>query len=204
MPDRDLVRKTKIEILKAVLELDPKAPVIGELAESLFEDGQYEEAVQVSREGIAFHPDLLACRVVLAESLEALGLTEEAAIAVESAQKKADQVNQSLARLARLAAKLKEKGPEPADGEEASPVDLPSATLAEIYLRQGDKVSAVKVFRRLLAKDPQNTALRGRLDALTGEPEPPEETGGGKRQLLNILERWLAASRARTAAQSIT
>ena len=202
MPDRDLVRKTKIEILKAVLELDPKAPVIGELAESLFEDGRYEEAVQASREGIAFHPDMLVCRVILAESLEALGQTEEAATAVESAQQKAGQVNQSLARLARLEAKLKGAAPaEPPAEDEAAPVDLPSATLAELYLRQGDKASAIRVFRQLLVRDPDNPSLKEKLQALTGGQEAPGDAGG-KKQLLNILERWLAASRARAAIQS--
>lgn len=203
MPDKDIVRKTKIEILKAVLELDPKAPVVGELAESLFEDGRYEEAAQVCREGIAFHPDLLNCRVVLAESLEALGRMDEAAIAVESARKKAVQVNQSLARLARLETKLSRTGTDGDTREETPPVDLPSSTLAELYLRQGDKAAAVRVFRQILDRDPGNKIIKNKLDSLSGESDSPLEGPGGKRRLLSILERWLAAGRARTAESFI-
>ena len=200
MPDRDIVRKTKIEILKAVLNLDPKAPVIGELSEALFEDGLYEETVQVCREGIAFHPDMLICRVVLAEALEALGRREEARIAIESARRKADQASNSLARLAGLEARLNASGSEGDAAEGSPPVDLPSTTLAELYLRQGDKQAAARVYRQLLAQDPGDTALKAKLDSISAAaPDAPSGSSKGKRILLSALERWLAASRVRAA-----
>ena len=199
MPDRDLVRKTKIEIFKAVLALDPRAPVAGELAEALLEDRQYQEALRVAREGITFHPDLLSCRVVLAEALEALDRGEEAREALESARRKADQVHHSLTRLADLESRMAGRPEEAQSGEEAAPVDLPSSTLAELYLRQGDKASAIRVLRQLLAKDPENLSVKERLAALTGEGAPPATGTGGGARMLAALERWLAASRARAA-----
>lgn len=203
MPDRDLVRKTKIEIFKAVLALDPKAPVVGELAESLLEDRQYEEALRVAREGITFHPDLLSCRVVLAESLEALGRTDEAREALESARRKADQVHRSLDRLAGLETRMAERPERGGADSDEPPVELPSPTLAELYLRQGDQEAAIRVLRQVLAKDPENLSARQKLEALTGEAEAAPEDDAGRIRFLAALERWLAASRARAADSTI-
>ncbi len=199
MPDRDLVRKTKIEIFRAVLELDPKAPVVGELAEALLEDGRFEEAARTAREGITFHPDMLTCRVVLAEALEGLGRKDEARTAADSARVKADQANSSLIRLARLEKKLTSVHADEDTSEGPSPVDIPSPTLAALYLRQGDKEAAVRVYRRLLDQDPDNQAIRDKLNSILDRTEVPPKTADGKTRLLGVLERWLAASRLRTA-----
>jgi tetratricopeptide (TPR) repeat protein len=203
MSDTDLVRKTKIEIFRAVLKLDPKAPVVGELAEALHDDGQFEEAVEACREGITFHPDLLICRAIMAESLEALGRRDEAVTVIESTRDKAAQAKNGLHRLARLEERLttgEVLGEAVREtSEEPPPVDLPSSTLAELYLRQGDRDAAVQVYQRMLDQDPDDPVTRDRLDAILGKVEALPDESGGKRKLLQALERWLDASRLRAA-----
>jgi tetratricopeptide (TPR) repeat protein len=49
--------------------------------------------------------------------------------------------------------------------------EIVSATLAELYLRQGFPDKAVEVYRQLAAKDPGNPEVRRRLDELAG-PRP--------------------------------
>lgn len=103
MADSDLVMKTKIEIFKAVMDLDPKTPIFIELAESLIADGRAGEAVEVCRNGLEHHPELLAGRVALVEALLATGRTEEAREAFSSARREAGLARRYLGRLTGLA-----------------------------------------------------------------------------------------------------
>jgi len=201
MPDPKLVRKTKIEVFSAVLALDAKAPVFVELAEALLEDGQAEAAVQVCQEGLAFQPNLLAGRVALVEALLAAGREEEALSALSSARHQAAQASLSLKRLSDLESRLAGQS-QPAQAEakasdssqDDQPVDLSSPTLAYLYLRQGQPQAAVRVYKRLLQKDPANKAIRAKLKALTGPG-----TALDARRALNILEKWRSLVQARLA-----
>ena len=196
MADPELVLKTKVEIFKAVLALDPKAPVFVELAEALIEDGKPEEAAQVCRRGLEHHPDLLAGWVTLIEALVSSGRTEEAQQAISQAKLQAVAASQSLEKLARLEERYGSREElEPSDledvpallteGDEKEAMDIASPTLANLYLRQGLPAAAVKVYKRLLAKDPSNKAIRARLASM-GEPMPVSAKG----RLLSLLLKW--------------
>ncbi len=129
MADPGLVLKTKIEIFRTVLELDPQAPVFVELAQALIEDGRPGEAVEVCRRGVAHHPDMLAGRVALIEALMADGRLEEAREAFSSAQREAERTTEYLGRLDDLGWQLsmdKAPIPEPAQADDLpEPDDLP-------------------------------------------------------------------------------
>lgn len=123
MTDPDLVIKTKIEIFRSVLELDPQAPVFVELSRALVEVGRAGEAVEVCRRGVAHHPELLAGRVALVEALIADDRLDEAAEALTSARREADATRDELGRLDDLSHRLAppEERPTPIEAETADP-----------------------------------------------------------------------------------
>jgi hypothetical protein len=96
--------------------------------------------------------------------------------------------------------------PEPA----AEPMDEPpaTATLGELYLRQGHLAEAARIFRAVLREDPDNAAARAGLSAAAGPPEPAAAAGDGARaaagaggeslteRKVRLLKRYLAALRS--------
>ena len=109
----------------------------------------------------------------------------------------------------------------------AQPEAIYTATLAEIYVKQGLAEKAVSVYEEILKQDPDNQAVRQRLtDLLAGEaaalsvveeqrlaapavPDRPDEmsgpafteetsqAGSARKSPLAILERWLVAIQQR-------
>ena len=70
---------------------------------------------------------------------------------------------------------------DPEEGEESSTPPLASATLADLYLKQGLTEQALEVYRRLSAEDPDNLEFRRRIRDLEEgqfapeiEPEPEQ------------------------------
>jgi len=64
---------TKIQTCRQMLELDPCSRAFALLAEELCAAGRWEEAVEVCKKGILFHPDHFRSRVLLAVALMELG-----------------------------------------------------------------------------------------------------------------------------------
>ncbi|MBW2618543.1 MAG: tetratricopeptide repeat protein [Deltaproteobacteria bacterium] len=197
MAETELLRQTKIEIFRAVLALDPKAPIFVELAETLMEDGRPEEAIKVCREGLIHHPDLLAGQVALVEVLLAAGREEEAREALGAATRQAARASQSMSRLRELEARLgaaipagliesaEASGAGEEDWSDQPASDLASPTLADLYVSQGQPEAAIGVYKRLLAKDPANKAVRAKLKALGATPSSQASL-----KLLDALVKW--------------
>ena len=197
MAETELLRQTKIEIFRAVLALDPKAPIFVELAETLMEDGRPEEAIKVCREGLIHHSDLLSGQVALVEAFLAAGREEEAREALGAATRQAARASQSMSRLRELEARLEAAIPaglmEPAEASGAGEEDwsdqpandLASPTLADLYVSQGQPEAAIGVYKRLLAKDPANKAVRAKLKALGAAPPSQASL-----KLLDALVKW--------------
>jgi tetratricopeptide (TPR) repeat protein len=105
---------------------------------------------------------------------------------------------------------------------ESAPLpSIATATLADIYIKQGFPERAIKVFRDLLEEDPANAEIRQRLDELLQRNlvplEEPEEVIlpqieadpaitpiglaalKGKEALISMYERWLDAVNRRRA-----
>ena len=71
---------------------------------------------------------------------------------------------------------------EPAAGEKAASEAIFTATLAEIYLKQGLVEKAIDVYREILRQDPDNQSARERLAALQREGTAGEPAGSGEIQ----------------------
>ena len=100
---------------------------------------------------------------------------------------------------------------EPADVVEDDKPGLATETLAELYASQGHLDRALGVYRQLVATQPDNVELQGRMEELemlvkaSQEPEPVERGGGGAatgradqdvnalQEAIRTLEGWLAA-----------
>ncbi len=96
----------------------------------------------------------------------------------------------------------------PAPAEEDKP-GLATETLAELYASQGHLDRALAVYRQLVATQPDNVELHGRMEELemlvkaSQEPAPSERGGGGEggadpnvralEEEIRALEGWLVA-----------
>jgi tetratricopeptide (TPR) repeat protein len=77
--------------------------------------------------------------------------------------------------------------PPPEAGEE----DLTNTlTMADLYARQGALTEARHIYENILARDPENHAVREKLDAILAPPEP--DPTGGRVAKIARLENWLA------------
>jgi len=67
----------KLHLYREMLKLDPKSRVYTLLAEELCDAGEWEEAAEVCRKGLRFHPDHFRSRVLLGWALMELGEVNE-------------------------------------------------------------------------------------------------------------------------------
>jgi hypothetical protein len=67
----------KRHIYRDMMKLDPKSRVYTLLAEELCQTGEWEEAAEVCRKGLRFHPDHFRSRVLLGWALMELGEVDE-------------------------------------------------------------------------------------------------------------------------------
>jgi predicted Zn-dependent protease len=85
----------------------------------------------------------------------------------------------------------------PPEKEKVEKTVIPTDTLADIYIRQGIWEKALAVYEKILAREPENTLVRRKLEALKrkikGETEAPS-----RQQVIERLERWLAVISAKT------
>ena len=99
----------------------------------------------------------------------------------------------------------------PATAEPVVSIPIPTATLAEIYAKQGLTDQAAYVYEEILRSEPDNRAVARRLAELRGFPPsslpavvaaPSSEAvsaSPAKHQLLETFERWLRAAQVRRA-----
>lgn len=92
---------------------------------------------------------------------------------------------------------LKREEPFP---QQSTPKDpLSTATMAELYARQGHADNAREIYSKLLQDSPGNEGVREKLGSLAGDAEQPpgpptsvKDEGGPKRQKVDRLEKWLS------------
>jgi tetratricopeptide (TPR) repeat protein len=195
------VPSDKIEALERRLAADPRSPLFVSLAEAYRREGRAADAERVLRAGLDRHAEHGSARTALGRLLLETGRFHEAREQLGRALEQAP--DNLLARRLLDEAAARARGPEPeagatlpigaslddralaparAAGEpppaEPSPVDeLSSVTLAEIYLRQGERERAAEIYRDVLAREPDNREWRERLRAL-GDVAPPAREPG--------------------------
>jgi tetratricopeptide (TPR) repeat protein len=82
-----------------------------------------------------------------------------------------------------------EKAPEV---EKPVPAAIQTDTLAEIYVKQGHPDRALSVYQEILAREPENTTVREKYEALKNRVEEEAKVASAKKAL-HHLEQWLAA-----------
>jgi tetratricopeptide (TPR) repeat protein len=76
--------------------------------------------------------------------------------------------------------------------EEPVAAAIKTDTLAEIYIKQGHLDRALSVYQEIVAREPENTAIREKYEALKNRIEEEEKVASAKKAL-HHLEQWLAA-----------
>jgi hypothetical protein len=59
--------------------------------------------------------------------------------------------------------------------------------MAELYLQQGHRDEALKVYQALLAQRPNDATVRGKVESLSAPPAPPAPGGPTIRELLYVI-----------------
>ncbi|HEU0107558.1 MAG TPA: tetratricopeptide repeat protein [Vicinamibacteria bacterium] len=75
-----------------------------------------------------------------------------------------------------------------------------SATLAELYFKQGFPEKAVEVYRELIEREPENDRLRRRLAELQDTRGAPPSAGTDQPSRRVVLERTIAKLEGMLAA----
>ena len=122
----------RVEELRRRLQKDPASIAFAQLAEEYRRAGQYTEAVDVARSGLAHHPTYLSARVTLGRALIELAQYNEAQAELEDVLLAAPE---NLAAIRGLAEIHQRRG-EPAEleqpfvGQTAEPIEPPSQAMA--------------------------------------------------------------------------
>jgi len=112
---------------------------------------------------------------------------------------------------------------EPTSSRESTPEDLPEKpvvessqtmvseplktaiqtdTLAEIYIKQGHWKKALSIYKEILDREPGNTAVREKIEALRKRIEG-DPKAASKRKTISRLEKWLAVVRREEKQTSV-
>jgi predicted Zn-dependent protease len=185
---------------------EPGSPQFLDRAEELLRRGERDEALAVLDAGLAASPGQPAATVARARCLIELGRPLEALAGLESVLE-SDPIHQAAARLAvelwlsvgdrerarasldryaplgaadpelgRLEKRLRELETTPASAQDD---ELVTVTLGNLYLLQGHRAEAERIFRRILTSDPENRAAHQGLARALGSSGP----GGGRQDI---------------------
>ena len=214
------------EFLKRLAAVDPTSPALLSLARHHLEDGDLEAAEKIASRIMEAHPQVLDAPLILARALASQGEAERAREILTRALAGLDDLARQLSELsevlnqcelrdeavrAECAAQALRMPPAVEEGPEedwaVSGQAVPTETLAELYLAQGHREEAARVYREILALDPENVRVKGLLAGLERPEEPaleeaPEEAAWpgpitSKQRHITRLERLQAAARRR-------
>jgi cytochrome c-type biogenesis protein CcmH/NrfG len=187
------------------------------LARALYENGDADEACALLDGVLITSPDNLLANRIMAEICIQRGEADRARVAirrilaVDPADKHCTELLKSIEAL--VPASPKPVPPKPAAPPEPAapapfapvpvkisppaeaevpvpPVNVRTATLAELYLRQGHAAEALEVYRELLVRDPDNGAYAQRareLGSRMAVKSAPQDPAVIKRKVLNTL-----------------
>ena len=197
----------KIEALERRLAADPGSVLFFSLAEAYRQAGRLVAAERVLREGLRQHGGHHSARTALGRILAGSGRTDEAREQLQEVLRGAPgnllarnlleelprreargdgtrsvAVPEASGDVVGSAAPAPPPGVTDAESDQEpmpSPVDdLSSVTLAELYLRQGDRERAIEIYRDVAAREPENPEWRERLRALTAPREAADRRTG--------------------------
>jgi len=217
LPDEEVQLLRLIRDYKQHLLDDPASNSFLPLAHCYNKLGLVEAAVDVVKRGLEKNPDHVLALLLLADLLAGLEDFDEASVLYERVLSLDEQSVDALIGLARLdlhqnnferandrIVQLATKQPhhqaidelrsQIAQNNSASDegVLLPTATMAELYLKQGLKEKAVSIYRQLLHHQPNEVKYRDRLASLLDQPINVN-VSLDKDNHVEGLEKWLIA-----------
>lgn len=158
------------------------------LAEQCAEKGQYDEAVAGYEKVLQQHPDCVDALVGIAQLNLAQSNRDKAQLYIEKVRLLQPQHPHLAALIKQLHA--------PGRGVDGSvSMSLVTATVAELYYKQGLTEKAVDVYKTLVSRQPQNEVFQVRLKELLGQAESKHCTN--REMIKGQLENWLGAIQRR-------
>jgi len=188
-----------------------------QLAERQREQGRFDEAIESCRRGLEKMPGFIPGRLLLGICYLEKGMISEAKAELEKVAGEIEQCfsfYESLTQVYRheknnldKAFEVLQRSLSPPSVQEGVPPKAPEMegparasiqtdTLAEIYVKQGHLDKALSVYEEILAREPENTAIRKKYEVLRKQLEEGQKAAG-QQKIINHLEQWLAAVSAR-------
>jgi tetratricopeptide (TPR) repeat protein len=182
------VSQAEMELERLTSQTNELASTYKLLADIYRKQGRSDDAVRTLRIYLAHRPEDHDALDVF----EALHVRPHAADeqppAAEPREPAAEEIHEPVVK---EAAELPEEAPVP---------EIATPTLAEVYAGQGDLEEAIRMYGKVLARNPQDEKSRQRMEELEAmlrtEPPVPEQKAGRARKkrerAVAILETWLA------------
>lgn len=204
------------------LKQDPNADVFCQLAKAYVSLGLIDVAVTALQKGLIYNPQHLFGQLFLAELLGKNEQYDEAVAGYEKVLQKRPDCVEALLGVARLnlqqtnrakaksylekARLLQPDNPEIPEltkqinesvtfADEGGNMPLVSATIAELYCKQGLREKAVEVYKILVRQQPENEVLQARLNELLDRAGTKARIDCAK--IEEKLEGWLGAIQRR-------
>jgi len=152
-----------IEDLRRRVRLDPASIAFAQLAEELRRAGQWADAVETCRAGLAMHPSYAAARVTLARALIELNELEAATSEIERAVADAPDNVRAI------------------------------RTRADIYQRRGRLSEALAQYQLALSMTRGDPVLAETVSTLLRQVDPAAAERERDRRTIEALEQWLDA-----------
>jgi tetratricopeptide (TPR) repeat protein len=176
-----------MEMEKLTSQIDELASMYKRLADIYRKQRRGEDAIRSLRIYLAHRPEDHEALDVF-EALHVRPVVTEETPAAEIQEAAAGEIHEPI---------LEQEAELP---EEAAVPEIATSTLAEVYVSQGDLEEALKIYHKVIARNPQDERSQQRvkeLEALlTREPPVPEKKVDGRRKkkerAIAILEAWLA------------
>ncbi|GEM_PF-5422465 len=214
MEEHKALSPSELFLLETWVGDNPGSRQFLRLARAYLDLGRLEDAGQVLSRGLTLNPREIAARQLWAQALVGLGrpeaaleqlllaareLSGHAGVYEQLAALLAGQGREAEAAQASALARDLARGFAAAEPAASAPAASPdTVTLAEIYAGQGLTAQAAAIYRRLLAKNPQDPDLRRRLQELEpGQGAAPRPAGADA--LLAQLGALAGAARERMA-----
>jgi tetratricopeptide (TPR) repeat protein len=197
--------RSRVDELRRRVQKDPASIAFAQLAEELRRQGQFQEAMEICRAGLARHPGYLSARLTLGRSLMALGEVAQAETELAAVLKMAPENLSAIRALAEVRERRSGTGgsssqraqrpeyaiPDPGFDDVAGPRGRVDVRPLALEQRRPDVAFALKAGERPSAPKEalaQGAALRTVAGEATARlPDAPTA------KLVGILEGWLEA-----------
>ncbi len=144
---------------------DPSSIVFAPIAEYFLMYGMIDSALNVCREGLKRHPNLVSGRIVMAKIYLSRDNWEEASEELHRALRIAPQNSLAKDMLAEIDILMSKERDRPKE-QTIHNASWQTVTMAEIFAKQGHNEKAREIYLSILSQDPENEAARKGIESL--------------------------------------